>query len=161
MCHMQKHKETLQCNPSLYQKTSSHTQRYKSLVNNRYSWWSNLYEKCVKNDFCLFLIQMFWLHMVFTKICNLPYFHNDVHHSIFELHQKPSYNTNEMYSVDAYDVKIDWWVHSCVTNQRDLLIRMRNERKFLICVYSLKVKMYVIVILQFHLHICRTVIDEI
>ena len=48
-----------------------------------------------------------------------------------------------------------------MTNQRDFLIRMRNERKFPICVYSLKVKMYVIVFLRFHLHICRAVIDEI
>ena len=32
-----KNKEMLHCNPSLYQKTSSHTQRYKSLVNNRYA----------------------------------------------------------------------------------------------------------------------------
>ena len=124
MCHMQKNKETLHCNPSLYQKkTGSHTQRYESHVNNRYSWWSNLYEKCVKNDFCLFLIQMVWLHMVFTKICNLPYFHNDALYIIVFLYysieaSKTSYNTNEMYSVDAYDVKIGWCVHSCMTNQR-------------------------------------------
>ena len=35
--YAKKNKETLHCNPSLYQKTGSHTQRYKSLVNNRYS----------------------------------------------------------------------------------------------------------------------------